>query len=138
MGGFECQRKGISGQRLWSWAAKTFGADNSDEFFSKFFIFNHCPLYFIANENGKNLIPEKLNKENKEKLFEICDDSLIEVINSMQPSYIIGIGNFAHKRTLKVMKKMKKKRKGMFTAFKIGKILHPSPASPLANNFDVE
>ena len=137
--GFGCQRKGISGQRLWSWAAKTFGADNSDHFFSKCFIYNHCPLYFIANENGKNLIPEKLEKTNRNKLFEICDDSLIQVIHTMRPSFVIGIGNFAHKRAVKIKQKMKVQRNGkMHTSFKIGKILHPSPASPLANNFEIE
>jgi len=99
-------------------------------------------LSFVENENGRNLIPEKLNKSNKEKLFNICDEALIEVINVMRPSHVIGIGNFAHKRAQKIKSKMQtlkiKHKRKMYKSFVIGKILHPSPASGVSHNFQVD
>ncbi len=118
--GFACKRKEVSGDRLWSWASATYG--DADQFFDKFFVWNYCPLSFMI-ESGANLIPEKLAKAEREPLFEVCDRALIEVVNAVAPSMVIGVGKFAADRAKRILD----------SSWKIGQILHPSPASPAAN-----
>ena len=119
--GFNCPRSEVSGTRLWSWAKKRFSSPQ--QFFARFFVWNYCPLSFMA-ESGKNLTPDKLPKEERDALFEICDKALEQVISTLKPKSAIGIGGFALKRIKAV---------GVDEGTQVGTILHPSPASPAAN-----
>jgi single-strand selective monofunctional uracil DNA glycosylase len=119
--GFECPRSEVSGQRLWGLFAERFGP--AEEFFREHIVMNYCPLAFLE-ESGRNLTPDKLTTHAKMDLFEACDSHLKEVITALEPKWVIGIGGFAAGRAAEALG-------SMGVAF--GQILHPSPASPLAN-----
>ena len=82
---------------------------------------------FIA---GKNLTPDKLNINDRKILFEICDESLKNIVEILKPEFLIGIGKFAFERS-EIAMKNKNKNKNI----QVVKILHPSPASPLSVNW---
>jgi len=117
--GFECPRSEVSGRRLWGWAAERF--ETADAFFDRFFVLNYCPLSFME-EGGRNRIPEKLPAVEREPLFAACDDALRQTLEVLQPSQVIGVGGFAEKCLRRVT-----------TGLPVGRVLHPSPASPAAN-----
>ena len=119
--GFDCPRTEISGQRLWRLFANRFGT--AEEFSPSHFVMNYCPLIFLEN-SGCNRTPDKLPSSEKTLLFTECDQHLREVVAALQPEWLIGIGNFAAKRAQHVFPN---------GSSQIGRILHPSPASPAAN-----
>jgi single-strand selective monofunctional uracil DNA glycosylase len=119
--GFACPRGEVSGQRLWGFARDAF--KSPERFFARFFVLNYCPLVFME-ASGKNRTPDKLPKDEQAPLFDACDRSLARFIDALRPAYVIGVGAFAQKRAEKVLGDR---------PLTIGGILHPSPASPLAN-----
>jgi single-strand selective monofunctional uracil DNA glycosylase len=119
--GFECPRSEVSGRRLWSWARKRF--ESPAAFFERFFVWNYCPLVFLE-ESGRNRTPDKLPVAEREPLFEACDTALERLVRHLRPGRVIGVGKFAEGRAREVLS-------GLDCEF--GTILHPSPASPLAN-----
>jgi single-strand selective monofunctional uracil DNA glycosylase len=120
--GFECTRSEVSGSRVWGWAQQRFGTPA--RFFRDFFIANYCPLAFME-ETGRNRTPDKLAATEREPLFEACDLALARVIESLSPRFVIGIGAFAEQRIHAAL--------GENAEVTVSCILHPSPASPLAN-----
>ena len=118
--GLSSPRSEVSGSRLWGWARDRFGT--AEAFFARFFVVNYCPLVFME-ESGRNRIPEKLPKAEREPLFAACDDALREAIEVLSPELVVGVGKFAEDRAKKVLG----------DAVRIGRVLHPSPASPKAN-----
>lgn len=121
--GFACGRSEVSGARLWGWAKDRF--ETADAFFSRFFVANYCPLIFLE-ESGRNRVPEKLPVAERRPLEAACDAALVRTIRALEPRRVIGVGAFARKRAEKVLK-------AAGIALEVGQILHPSPASPLAN-----
>ena len=117
--GFDCPRSEVSGRRVWEWARERYG--NADEFFRGFFVLNYCPLCFLE-AGGKNRTPDKLKPKERDAVFEVCDDALRKFVKVLEPSKIVGIGGFAKKRAMKTLGRDD-----------IETILHPSPASPIAN-----
>lgn len=117
--GADCQRGEGSGRRLWGWARQRFGTPEA--FFQRFFIWNYCPLLFLAQ--GRNLIPEKLSAAERAPLFEVCDQALAQILHLLQPAAVLGIGRFAQKRAQLVLG----------PADEVGYLHHPSPANPRAN-----
>ena len=95
----------------------------AEDFFREHFVTNYCPLVFME-ENGKNRTPDKLPSLEKKPLEEICDQHLREVVEILKPEWLIGVGGFAQKRAEEALAGIQ---------VKVGKILHPSPASPAAN-----
>lgn len=118
--GLDCQRVEVSGSRLWGWAKDV--RETPHEFFKDFFVVNFCPLVFMS-ETGKNITPDKLALKERKIVFEICDHYLQKTVALLAPKRLIGIGNFAETRL----------KKCFADHSNIGKILHPSPASPAAN-----
>ena len=118
--GFSCGRSEVSGRRLWGWARRRFGAP--DKFFDRFFVANYCPLSFME-ESGRNRTPDKLPLSEREPLLEICDRALSETV-VLQPDLVVGIGKWSEENARRALAD---------TDARIGRILHPSPASPLAN-----
>ena len=57
-------------------------------------------------------------------MFEICDRALRDLVAFFAPRWVIGVGAFAEKRAREALAE---------TDVTIGRILHPSPASPVAN-----
>jgi single-strand selective monofunctional uracil DNA glycosylase len=119
--GFDCKRSEISGERLWGLFAQRFGS--ADKFFAEHFVANYCPLAFIES-SGRNRTPDKLPRQEREKLFALCDEHLREVNRVLQPEWLIGVGEFAAKRAAEVFDD---------GSLRVGRILHPSPACPESN-----
>lgn len=118
--GLACKRSEVSGRRLWGLFAERF--PNPDHFFQDHFVINYCPLAFLE-ETGRNRTPDKLPAEESRELTRICDRHLEELIGIIRPEWIIGVGAFAENRAREVFG----------DRVRIGRILHPSPASPAAN-----
>lgn len=118
--GFDCHRSEVSGRRLWGWAQKRFRSP--DAFFEKFFVWNFCPLAFME-EGGRNRTPDKLPADERDPLFEICDRALNRIVQFLDPEWVLGVGKFAEGRA----------KASLPVGRQIGTILHPSPASPIAN-----
>ncbi len=119
--GFDCQRSEVSGRRLWDWAGETFGTPEA--FFERFFVANYCPLVFMG-ETGRNVTPDKLSKAERASLFDACDQALRETVALLKPEILVGVGKFAEDRAHAALDGMD---------LRIGRMLHPSPASPMAN-----
>lgn len=123
--GFACTRSEVSGRRLWGLFAERFGT--AEAFFEQHFIYNYCPLVFMA-ESGRNVTPDKLLLAERTPLTAACDKSLAEVVAVLQPEWFVAVGAYAEKRAKTVF--------GEEIAageLKLARILHPSPASPAAN-----
>jgi single-strand selective monofunctional uracil DNA glycosylase len=119
--GFSCTRSEVSGTRLWGFAESHFGT--AARFFESFFVVNYCPLVFM-DEGGKNLTPDKLPKAEQEPLFAACDGALRDIVATLKPKFVIGVGAFAKGRAHSALPGFRGT---------IGSVLHPSPASPKAN-----
>lgn len=120
--GFACPRQETSGRRFWGWARERFGAP--ERFFARFFVANYCPLLFLE-ASGRNLTPERLPREARERLYPPCDRALRRTVARLEPRWVVGIGRFAEEQARRVLESA-----GGVT---IGRIPHPSPASPAAN-----
>jgi single-strand selective monofunctional uracil DNA glycosylase len=119
--GFACKRSEVSGARLWGAIAQHWG--HPEAFFEDHFIANYCPLVFME-ESGRNRTPDKLRPAERESLYAACDAHLQRILEILDPEWLIGIGAFAEKRAREALDGESRR---------IGRILHPSPASPRAN-----
>jgi single-strand selective monofunctional uracil DNA glycosylase len=118
--GLACRRAEVSGRRLWGWVRARFGSP--DAFARRFFVANYCPLAFVG-ESGANVTPDKLPKAESAPLFAVCDRLLADVVAATRPQWVVGVGAFAEARARAVLG----------DRVRIGRIPHPSPASPAAN-----
>ena len=123
--GFHCQRAEVSGQRLWGLFAEKYPV--AADFFADHTVVNYCPLVWMG-ETGKNITPDKLPKEEMRAVDEASSKHLAAVIARAQPEWLVGIGAYAEKKIKETIKEYFPEEE-----FKCGKILHPSPASPIAN-----
>lgn len=119
--GFDCQRSEVSGRRLWGWAQSAF--DTPQQFFTRFFVANYCPLVFME-ASGRNRTPDALPAGERAALFAACDQALRRTVALLQAKRVVGIGLFAAKRAAVAL---------AGTGVAIGRITHPSPANPKAN-----
>lgn len=119
--GFDCSRREVSGSRLWGWAAQRFGTP--DRFFADFFVHNYCPLCFME-DTGRNRTPDKLPAAERDPLFAACDDALRKLAAALEPEYLLGVGAFAEARIRAALPDF---------PGALGRIPHPSPANPAAN-----
>jgi len=115
--GFACARSEVSGRRLWG----LFGTP--DLFFAEHIVMNYCPLAFLES-SGRNRTPDKLPVPGKAALFGACDRHLRAVVAILRPEWVVGVGDFAARRAASIF---------TMSQVKVGRILHPSPASPVAN-----
>lgn len=119
--GFDCPRGEVSGTRLWGWIRDRFGTP--DAFFRDFFVANYCPLVFME-ASARNRTPDKLPAAERARLLAVCDEALRDTVGLLQPAIVVGVGGFAERRAREALDGFRGT---------IGGILHPSPASPLAN-----
>jgi single-strand selective monofunctional uracil DNA glycosylase len=119
--GLACARSEVSGSRLWGWARVMF--TTPERFFQRFFIANYCPLAFME-ASGRNRTPDKLPAAEREPLLAACDRALRRTVEELRPQLVVGVGAFAEGRARTALAE---------TGVVIGRILHPSPASPAAN-----
>jgi single-strand selective monofunctional uracil DNA glycosylase len=127
--GFDCPRSEVSGRRLWGWAAGRFGT--AERFFSDWFVLNYCPLALLE-ESGRNFTPDKLPAALLARLYAACDRHLATALRVLAPQWAIGIGGFAEKRIRAVLES-ELVDGALARSIRAGCILHPSPASPIAN-----
>lgn len=120
--GLESPRSEVSGRRVWDLMQQRFRAPEA--FFKDHFIVNYCPLVFME-ASGKNRTPDKLPAEERTPLEEACNHHLQTVIQILRPTHVVGVGKFAEKKAETVLTGPHRPA--------ITTILHPSPASPLAN-----
>lgn len=120
--GLDCPRSEVSGARLWGLFADRFEA--ADRFFEEHFVANYCPLVFME-QSARNRTPDKLPSGERNALVAVCDAHLMQVVSALRPEWVIGIGAYAEAAAERVI--------GSDSAISIGRILHPSPASPAAN-----
>ncbi|WP_323001873.1 uracil-DNA glycosylase family protein [Denitromonas sp.] len=118
--GFDCTRSEVSGRRLWGLFQARFGT--AEAFFADHFVANYCPLAFF--DGGRNLTPDKLPAAEAGPLLAACDAHLRRLIEALSPEWVIGVGAWAEQRAATVAAGL---------PVKIGRVLHPSPASPAAN-----
>lgn len=121
--GFHCKRSEVSGRRLWGLFSERFG--NADAFFKDHFVLNYCPLVWMST-TGANLTPDKLSAAEMAPVEDACQKHLREVIALLEPEWLIGVGGFAEER-------LKRAAEACGSDAEVGRILHPSPASPAAN-----
>jgi single-strand selective monofunctional uracil DNA glycosylase len=119
--GYSCPRSEVSGRRVWSWAAETFGTPEA--FFARFFVANYCPLLFLE-AGGRNLTPDRLPAPDRAPLLAVCDRALRRTIQHLRPRFVIGVGRFAEQRAQAALQGLD---------VRIGRVTHPSPANPRAN-----
>jgi single-strand selective monofunctional uracil DNA glycosylase len=117
--GMACGRTEGSGSRLWRWAEARLGTP--EEFFSRFFVWNYCPLLFIGD--GHNLTPEHLNPREAEALTTVCDRALSAAVRELAPTTVVAIGRYAERRATAVLG----------GDADVRYLPHPSPANPAAN-----
>ena len=118
--GFACTRSEVSGRRLWGLFAERFGS--ADAFFADHFVANYCPLAFF--DNARNLTPDKLPAAEAAPLYAACDRHLRALVAALDAQWVIGVGAFAEQRAAQALAGID---------VRIGRVLHPSPASPAAN-----
>ncbi|MGC4015409.1 MAG: single-stranded DNA-binding protein [Luteolibacter sp.] len=121
--GFACPKSEVSGRRLWGLFAERY--PDAKDFFKEHFVANYCPLVWMG-ATGANLTPDKLSSSEMEPVEKACLDHLAEVVAILKPEFLIGVGAFAEER-------LRRAAAQTGGEFKIGKVLHPSPASPAAN-----
>ena len=121
--GFECKRSEVSGRRLWGLFQDRF--PSADAFFKDHFVLNYCPLVWMSG-TGANLTPDKLSAAEMAPVETACLKHLGDVIKIMKPEYLVGVGAFAEERLNRACQIYQYEAK-------VGRVLHPSPASPAAN-----
>ena len=119
--GLACTRSEVSGARLWGWAQERF--ESADAFFEKYFVANYCPLVFME-ESAKTRTPDKLLPAERKALGSACDLAFRRTVEILQPRMIVGVGAYAEAQARRIVGDMD---------VEVGRVLHPSPASPVAN-----
>lgn len=121
--GFDCKKSEVSGRRLWGLFAEHYPKPES--FFKDYFAVNYCPLVWME-ESGRNRTPDKIVASEMEPVITACDRYVQTYIKTLEPDYVIGVGAYAETCLKRICKSIRQTPT-------VGKILHPSPASPAAN-----
>lgn len=123
--GFACPKSEVSGRRLWGLFADRFGTATS--FFEQHFVVNYCPLVFMS-ATGANITPDKIPAAEIAPVDAACDAHLATVLHHLAPEWVIGVGAFAEAKLARAIEHL-----GATQTIRLGRVLHPSPASPAAN-----
>tara|TARA_R110002096_G_scaffold70208_2_gene168399 strand:- start:968 stop:1699 length:732 start_codon:yes stop_codon:yes gene_type:complete len=121
--GFDCEKSEVSGRRLWGLFAEAY--PKAADFFIDHYVVNYCPLVWME-ESGRNRTPDKLPAAEMAPVSAACDVYVAKHLELLKPEFAIGVGAFAETRLKKIADQL-----GIPVT--IGRILHPSPASPAAN-----
>lgn len=121
--GFDCKRSEVSGERLWGLFAKVY--PDAKDFFADHYAVNYCPLVWME-ESGRNRTPDKITADEMKPVHEACDKYVLTHLKLFEPEFVVGVGAYAEACLKRICKDAQ-----LETV--IGRILHPSPASPAAN-----
>ncbi|MEO0515484.1 MAG: uracil-DNA glycosylase family protein [Planctomycetota bacterium] len=119
--GLACERSEVSGRRVWGLIEERF--DTPEAFFRDTYIANFCPLVFMA-DTARNLTPDKLPVAEREPLVDACRLHLRRILDVLEPEIVVGVGVWAEAQAKTCCEDRD---------VTLGRILHPSPASPAAN-----
>jgi single-strand selective monofunctional uracil DNA glycosylase len=119
--GLDCGRSEVSGRRLWGWIREAFSSPQ--RFFTRFFVYNYCPLLFLE-DSGRNRTPDRLPSPERRPLEAVCDTALRRTVEVLGVRLVVGVGGFACRRARAAL---------IDVGTPVEQILHPSPASPAAN-----
>ncbi|MDC7245951.1 MAG: uracil-DNA glycosylase family protein [Sphaerochaetaceae bacterium] len=123
--GLSCQRSEVSGRRLWGFLRNRY--PDPVALAKEVAVMNYCPVVFVdKGATGKNITPDKLSVSSKRALEQICDSYLDDILELIDPSFIVGVGKYAQKKLQQSIKRLGSPRE-------VYSILHPSPANPQAN-----
>ena len=122
--GLNCKRREVSGERFWNFIKSVSGTP--EIFFNNCLVYNHCPLIFMG-KSGKNVTPPDMKIDVRNKLLQLCDETLKDVIELYSVKHIVGLGRFAETRAKKVV------NDNLIKNVDVSFLIHPSPASPAAN-----
>lgn len=122
--GFSCPRSEVSGRRLWGLFEELYGT--AEQFFAHAYVANYCPLIWMG-ESGANITPTQLPKEQVARIDAACRRHLVRLIEVLQPRCLVGVGAYALQQLQTAAAALPERE------FILGTILHPSPASPVAN-----
>ena len=115
---------GPFGRRLWGLFAEAFGT--AENFFRHNYVANYCPLIWMG-ATGANITPDKLPTEQRAAVDAVCMEHLLSLITILNPHTLVGVGAYATQKLRDAASRLPGK------SFTIGTLLHPSPASPIAN-----
>jgi single-strand selective monofunctional uracil DNA glycosylase len=118
--GWSCRRSEVSGERLWGLFRARYATP--ENFFREHYVANFCPLVFME-DSARNVTPDKLPGSLRTPLEAVCDRHLSQLIDALRPEWLIGVGAWAENCAGRVA----------VAGVRVGRILHPSPASPAAN-----
>lgn len=121
--GMGCPKSEVSGRRLWGYFSEKF--PEVEDFFRDHLVINFCPLIWMK-DTGANLTPDKIKAAEMEPVDGACQRHLECLVEMLDPQYLIGVGAYAEK-------KLATARDVLGIEAEVGKVLHPSPASPAAN-----
>lgn len=122
--GFSCEKVEVSGRRLWlELFARKF--PRAEDFFKEHLVLNYCPLVFMT-ETGANFTPDKLRVAERKSLEAVCDVHLRRALEVLQPEWVVGIGVYSKSNLARIIP-------GMPRPPRLTRIIHPAPASPIAN-----
>ena len=121
--GFDCTKSEVSGRRLWGAFSERY--PKAADFFVDHYVVNYCPLVWME-ESGRNRTPDKITASEMKPVHEACDQYVLTHLTHLQPEFVIGVGAYAEACLQRICKA------GEINS-QIGRILHPSPASPAAN-----
>lgn len=122
--GFSCPRSEVSGRRLWGLFEEMYGS--ADAFFAHAYVANYCPLIWMGS-TGANITPAQLPREQLAQVDEACQRHLVRLIEILQPRCLIGVGGYALRQLELAAAQLPQME------LTLGTMLHPSPASPVAN-----
>lgn len=122
--GFGCKRSEVSGRRLWGLFAELYGT--ADRFFEEAYVANYCPLIWMS-ETGANITPAQLPAAQAALVDEACQEHLRRLIEVLHPQFLVGVGGYAQKQLERAAREFPN------LEMTTGVLLHPSPASPMAN-----
>jgi len=92
--GFACARREVSGERLWGLFKDL--CRSPDVFFRRCFVYNHCPLGYLA-ESGKNVTPVEFEAADRRRVEERCDEALRQIAALLHVEVVVGLGRYAAK-----------------------------------------
>jgi single-strand selective monofunctional uracil DNA glycosylase len=121
--GFDCDKSEVSGRRLWGLFSEWY--PKAEDFFDHHYVVNYCPLVWME-ASSRNRTPDKLPTAEMAPVEAACDTYLAEHLRHLQPELLVGVGGFAEACLTRVAESIRHPAK-------IGRVLHPSPASPAAN-----
>ncbi len=125
--GFSCPRSEVSGRRLWGLFEEMYGT--AEQFFAHAYVANYCPLIWMS-ETGSNITPDKLLREQVAAVDAACQRHLVRLLEITQPRLLVGVGAYALRQLELAAAALPEAQQQELV---LGTILHPSPASPVAN-----